>query len=214
MRGHIFYQTQWQTILQSQGGAGKDHIFWALNIIWQQYFEWLCHFFAVMTSQLGTQVQRQRRLTNNLHWIEFYRKQQRKFSFFLKFDFSESVSIFICGLCRNVIDVGALDSHNLEQHEYKERMKHYAQRLAGGSNQQWHPNPPSSLLQDVPAPERLLAADPLSHGDLVLVRHLGTFSIGDCLNCRKSFMYIFPFVTDYIMCATVRCCSVRCTNWS
>lgn len=68
----------------------------------------------------------------------------------------------------NVIDVAALDSHVLEQHEYLERVKHYAQKLQGSSH--WSiPRRPPCLLIDVPAPEKLLAAEPLSVANLDLI---------------------------------------------
>jgi hypothetical protein len=75
-----------------------------------------------------------------------------------------------CGivLCSNVIDVAALDSHNLEQHEYLDRVKHYTQKLQSMSR--WTPpRRPPCLLVDIPAPEKLLAAEPLTQQDLNLV---------------------------------------------
>jgi hypothetical protein len=71
-------------------------------------------------------------------------------------------------VCRNIIDVAALDSHNLEQHEYLDRVKHYTQKLQ--SMPRWTPpRRPLCLLVDIPAPEKLLAADPLTQQDLNLV---------------------------------------------
>lgn len=68
-----------------------------------------------------------------------------------------------------MIDVAALDSHNLEQHEYKERTKQYQQRLLmQGTSQRWHLSAPS-LLIDIPMPEKVLAAPPLSYADMDLV---------------------------------------------
>jgi hypothetical protein len=70
--------------------------------------------------------------------------------------------------CSNVIDVAALESHNLEQHEYLDRVKHYTQKLQSMS--QWTPpRRPPCLLVDIPAPEKLLAAEPLTQQDLHLV---------------------------------------------
>nr|CAD7398651.1 unnamed protein product [Timema poppensis] len=69
----------------------------------------------------------------------------------------------------NVIDVAALDSHNLEQHEYLDRVKHYTQKLQTGSRWVSSRKPPC-LLVDIPAPEKLLAAEPLSWLDTKLVR--------------------------------------------
>lgn len=68
----------------------------------------------------------------------------------------------------NVIDVAALDSHTLEQHEYHERVKHYTQKLQTGSR--WiAPRRSLCLLVDVPAPEKLLAAEPISVANLDLI---------------------------------------------
>ncbi|XP_069680532.1 ragulator complex protein LAMTOR1 isoform X3 [Periplaneta americana] len=68
----------------------------------------------------------------------------------------------------NVIDVAALDSHNLEQHEYLDRVKHYTQKLQSMSR--WTPpRRPPCLLVDIPAPEKLLAAEPISQQDLHLI---------------------------------------------
>lgn len=78
------------------------------------------------------------------------------------------MSLFVFLLYSNVIDVAALDSHNLEQHEYKERTKQYQQRLMQGTGQRWHlPSP--SLLADIPMPEKVLCATPLSYADMDLV---------------------------------------------
>ncbi|CAG2061584.1 unnamed protein product, partial [Timema podura] len=68
----------------------------------------------------------------------------------------------------NVIDVAALDSHNLEQHEYLDRVKHYTQKLQTGSRWVSSRKAPC-LLVDIPAPEKLLAAEPLSWLDIKLV---------------------------------------------
>ena len=71
-------------------------------------------------------------------------------------------------LCSNVIDVAALESHNLEHHEYLDRVKHYTQKLQSISR--WTPpRHPPCLLVDIPAPEKLLAAEPLTKQDLQLV---------------------------------------------
>lgn len=68
----------------------------------------------------------------------------------------------------NVIDVAALDSHNLEQHEYLDRVKHYTQKLQSMSR--WTPpRRPLCLLVDIPAPEKLLASEPLTQQDMNLI---------------------------------------------
>lgn len=69
----------------------------------------------------------------------------------------------------NVIDVGALDTHNLEQHEYMDRSRAYSRRIESGRIKL--PETSSCLLKDIPAPERILAADPLAVEDQELVRN-------------------------------------------
>lgn len=73
----------------------------------------------------------------------------------------------------NVIDVAALGAHNLEQHEYVERMKHYTQKLqtvAAVSHKWVQPRANPCLLVDIPAPDSLLAAAPISPSDYVLIK--------------------------------------------
>ncbi|XP_015183822.1 PREDICTED: ragulator complex protein LAMTOR1 [Polistes dominula] len=67
----------------------------------------------------------------------------------------------------NVIDIGALDSHNLEQHEYMDRSRAYAKRIEAGGFKV--PDYTTCLLKDIPAPERILASNPLDAGDLELI---------------------------------------------
>lgn len=69
---------------------------------------------------------------------------------------------------RNVIDVGALDSHNLEQHEYMDRSRAYSKRIETGGVK--IPQTTCCLLNDVPAPERILSSEPLAAEDQELVR--------------------------------------------
>jgi len=70
----------------------------------------------------------------------------------------------------NVIDVAALDSHNLQQHEYIERMKQYSMRLqqACASNKLL-PRNKLCILQDIPAPDRLLSSEAIHTEDLNLI---------------------------------------------
>lgn len=70
----------------------------------------------------------------------------------------------------NVIDVGALDSHNLEQHEYMDRSRAYSKRIESGRVKL--PDTASCLLKDIPAPERILAAEPLVAGDQELITEM------------------------------------------
>lgn len=55
---------------------------------------------------------------------------------------------------RNVIDVAALDSHNLQQHEYLERKKIYNMRIQQvNANSRTGARSKCLLLQDVPSAE-------------------------------------------------------------
>lgn len=83
-----------------------------------------------------------------------------------------------------MIDVGALDSHNLEQHEYMDRSRAYSKRIEAGGIKV--PDSTSCLLKDVPAPEKILAADPLAAGDHGLV------------NIYIIFLYIYIYIFKYI----------------
>lgn len=85
-----------------------------------------------------------------------------------KTDEQSALSRILQETATNVIDVAALDSHNLEQHEYKERTKQYQQRLMQGTGQRWHFTAPC-LLTDIPMPEKVLSAPPLTYGDMLLI---------------------------------------------
>lgn len=75
-------------------------------------------------------------------------------------------------ISRNIIDVAAMDSHNLEPQEYTDRVKVYSQKLS----QQWsnvrHPNVPGpkGLLADIPSEVVMLRKPPISAADLQMVR--------------------------------------------
>lgn len=73
---------------------------------------------------------------------------------------------------RNVIDVAALDSHTLEQHEYQDRVTHYTQRLNGLAVMQRWRAPPTKvcILADMPNPEKLLSTDGVHPNDLQMVK--------------------------------------------
>lgn len=71
---------------------------------------------------------------------------------------------------RNIIDVAAMDAHNLQPQEMNNRIKVYNQKLA----QQWSSiqdstNLPSGLLKDIPNPELFLTSTPISAVDLTMV---------------------------------------------
>ncbi|KAI4463157.1 ragulator complex protein lamtor1 [Holotrichia oblita] len=70
----------------------------------------------------------------------------------------------------NVIDVATLDSNSLQQHEYIERSKLYRIRVHQlcTPNKLLHKQP--FLLQDVPAPDSLLSAEPISQNDVNFIK--------------------------------------------
>lgn len=71
----------------------------------------------------------------------------------------------------NIIDVAAMDSHNLEPNEYNGRVKHYAYKLQQQfSNIQLPSNSPTGLLKDIPNPEVFLISTPISAPDLSLIK--------------------------------------------
>lgn len=72
-----------------------------------------------------------------------------------------------------MIDVAALDSHNLQQHEYLERMKQYNQKLQQlcVTNKIQYKGK-SCILQDVPNPEKILNSDSVNSDDIKLVSRL------------------------------------------
>ncbi|KAG5867497.1 hypothetical protein JTB14_015972 [Gonioctena quinquepunctata] len=73
----------------------------------------------------------------------------------------------------NVIDVAALDSHNLQQHEYLERMKIYnmkVQQVFTNNRHKLSPTP-SCTLQDIPNPEKVLSSDVISTEELNMIRN-------------------------------------------
>lgn len=80
-----------------------------------------------------------------------------------------SLLSYILFYFRNVIDVATLDSNNLQQHEYIERSKLYRIRVHQlcTPNKLLHKQP--FLLQDVPAPDSLLSAEPISQNDINFV---------------------------------------------
>jgi len=79
--------------------------------------------------------------------------------------------------CSNVIDVAALDSHTLEQHEYQDRVTHYTQRLNGLAVMQRWRAPPTRvcILADLPNPEKLLSTNGVHPNDLQMVLQTSAF---------------------------------------
>lgn len=71
----------------------------------------------------------------------------------------------------NVIDVAALGSHNMEQHEYLERMNQYHSKIAlvaGGSWQ--NPVKRQCLLIDIPNPEKILSNSAISSNNFIMIK--------------------------------------------
>ncbi|XP_054264568.1 ragulator complex protein LAMTOR1 [Macrosteles quadrilineatus] len=66
----------------------------------------------------------------------------------------------------NVIDVAAMGAHNLEQHEYAERVNHYKLKLQGVANRHQAPRKQSCLLVDIPLPDKVLAITPIEDKDI------------------------------------------------
>lgn len=71
----------------------------------------------------------------------------------------------------NVIDVAALDSHNLQQHEYLERTKMYNSKVQQilAANRNKLGRKPKCILEDIVNPEEVLNAEPIKKEDLIMV---------------------------------------------
>lgn len=146
--------------------------------------------FAVMTMQINMQALPQKKQMNKAHLIVFFMRLQRK-NFLLKccfeislLGYKNSIRLWVSQhswliyYYRNIIDVGALDSHNLEQHEYLERSRAYAKRIETVGIRV--PEISYCLLKDIPAPERILASEPITQNDKDLV--------------SSNIFYIFPYM--------------------
>lgn len=86
-----------------------------------------------------------------------------------KTDEQSALNRILQEIATNVIDVAALGSHALEQHDYLERVKHYSQRLQLAGQWGGSLNHHICVLTDVPAPERWLAAEPIHPSDQSLI---------------------------------------------
>ncbi|KAH1021998.1 hypothetical protein HUJ04_011474 [Dendroctonus ponderosae] len=83
-----------------------------------------------------------------------------------------SNNVHIARVNRNVIDVAALDSHNLQQHDYLDRVKSYnvkVQQVLTANKASLAPKLKTCILQDVPQPDKVLGADLLSLDDSELI---------------------------------------------
>ncbi|XKL65393.1 hypothetical protein PGB90_008813 [Kerria lacca] len=69
-------------------------------------------------------------------------------------------------MATNVIDVASLGSHSLEQHEYRERMSFYMNKMkALTSSKSLCKLPKVTILQDVPNPDKILVTPSLVSDD-------------------------------------------------
>jgi len=69
----------------------------------------------------------------------------------------------------DVIDVSAINSHAMEQHEYMDRARDYSTRLAVGCQQSSKLHPGPVLPAGVAAPGTVLAAHPISLADIQMI---------------------------------------------
>ncbi|CAG9763798.1 unnamed protein product [Ceutorhynchus assimilis] len=93
-----------------------------------------------------------------------------------KTDEQSPVTSILEELATNVIDVFAIDSYNLQQQEYMERVKMYnikINQVLAGNRGALANSLKSCLLEDVPQPEKILSGDLLNRED----RHLMTTSL-------------------------------------
>ncbi|KAL5290334.1 LAMTOR1 family protein [Megaselia abdita] len=88
-----------------------------------------------------------------------------------KRDEQNALNVLVHNTAVNMIDVGAMDSHHLENQEISDRIKLYTQRLqqqASNTTTPHHQN--QTILKDIPNPEQQLAAAPISAQDMALIK--------------------------------------------
>lgn len=90
-----------------------------------------------------------------------------------------------------MIDVAALDSHNLQQHEYIERMKHYNLKIQQVCMSNRLPlKNRRCMLVDIPAPDKVLSADAINAEDFNLVNFVLKFFLINIFFYNKfTFLY-------------------------
>ncbi|XP_023310456.1 ragulator complex protein LAMTOR1 [Anoplophora glabripennis] len=88
-----------------------------------------------------------------------------------KTDEQSALNRILQEIATNVIDVAALDSHNLQQHEYLERTKMYNIKVqqAFANNRQLSKTLNRCILMDIPLPEKVLSTEPINPEDLSLI---------------------------------------------
>lgn len=101
---------------------------------------------------------------------------------------------------RNVIDVAALDSHNLQQHEYLERTKMYNSKVQQilSANRNKLNKKLKCILEDIMNPDEVLNSEPIKKEDLIMVNvFYFLFCPKSCIlklyfNCSKDYIkFIF-----------------------
>lgn len=88
---------------------------------------------------------------------------------------SNALNRIVQDFATNIIDVAAMDAHNLEPQELNDRIRMYKHKLSQqwGTLQEDAANGGGGLLKDIPnsEAERLLMADPITDDDLQMIRN-------------------------------------------
>lgn len=88
---------------------------------------------------------------------------------------SNALNRIVQDFATNIIDVAAMDAHNLEAQELNDRIRMYSHRMSQtwGTLQEDPANNGTGLLKDIPnsEAERLLVAVPITDDDLHLIRN-------------------------------------------
>lgn len=108
--------------------------------------------------------------TSNRSFQSTEQNSHTKFTNGQKSDQQAAVSRILHQTACNVIDVSAMNTHHLEQHECLDRAHLYKQRVSSAQcfDGKYKKN---ALLSDLPAPEDLLSRDPPSLADLKLLNN-------------------------------------------
>ncbi|XP_064608267.1 ragulator complex protein LAMTOR1-like [Liolophura sinensis] len=88
----------------------------------------------------------------------------------LKGDEQSALSRILHQTASNVIDVAAIDSQQLEHHDYHDRSRQYSNRINMVLNRTGQPKTyKTSLPNGISAPQSVLAAQPISLADVQLI---------------------------------------------